>query len=131
MCQQIAFPTLSAWDQHGMRFRYSWSLFAWGREHCCPHSSLVGVVGDTQKRTKKEEEHKRGYAALGRGHLWGKNRKGEDATGGPTCHGLVKKIVTGAQPTPSSSVRVKCQMPILWRVMLLFSRDLATLSPLL
>jgi len=27
-----------------MTFRYSWSLFAWGREHCCPHSSVVGVA---------------------------------------------------------------------------------------
>ena len=54
MRQQIACHKLLAWDWHGMTFRYSWSLFAWGREHCCPHSSLAGVVGDTQKRTEKE-----------------------------------------------------------------------------
>ena len=36
---------------------FSWSLFAWGREHCCPHSSLGGVVGDTQERTQKSFPH--------------------------------------------------------------------------
>ena len=40
-----------------MAFRYTWSLFALGREHCCPHSSLGGMVGDTQERTKKEALH--------------------------------------------------------------------------
>ena len=37
-----------------MTFTFCWSLFPWGREHCCPHSSSVGVVGDTQERTKKD-----------------------------------------------------------------------------
>ena len=36
-----------------MPFRYSWSLFAWGREPCCSNSSLGGVVGDTQKRKRE------------------------------------------------------------------------------
>ena len=56
-----------------MTLRYSWSLFAWGREHCCPHSSLGGAVGDTEERTKKERRTQAGLR-LGSGipHLWGK-----------------------------------------------------------
>ena len=44
-----------------MTFRYSWSLFSWGREHCCPHSGLGGVVGDTQEGTKKEARTQAGF----------------------------------------------------------------------
>ena len=39
----------------------------------------------------------------------GKDRKGEEATGGPTCHWLVEKIGTGVQPTPPTRERIKCQ----------------------
>ena len=51
----------------GMTFRYSYSLFAWGREHCCPHSSLGGLVGGTRERTKKEA---RRQARLRRAGEW-------------------------------------------------------------
>ena len=74
-----------------MTFRYKWSLFTRGREHCCPHSS-VGEWWVAHRRSQRQE-HKQGSDALGSGipHLWEKNRKGGDATGGPTCQRLVKK----------------------------------------
>ena len=112
MRQQIAFHTLLAWDQHGMTFRYSWSLFAWD---CCSHSSSVGMVGDTQRRTKKEGRTQAGLRRTGEWHFTPVGEK--EKRGG--CHRRAnlpwvgEKIVTGAQQTPPSSVRV----------MLLFSRE--------
>ena len=95
MRQQIACHTLFAWDWHGMTFRYSWSLFAWGREHCCPRSSLVGVVGDTQKRTEKEGRTQTGLRRAGGWHstpVGGKWARGESHRranyGGATTIGL-------------------------------------------
>ena len=38
-----------------MIFRYNWSLFVSGREHCC------GVVGGTQERTRKVEKTQAGF----------------------------------------------------------------------
>ena len=51
-----------------MTFECSWSLFAWGREHCCPHSSLGRVVGGTQERTKKEARTQAGLRRAGEGY---------------------------------------------------------------
>ena len=51
-----------------MTFTYRQRLFAWGREHCCPHSSLGGVVGDTQERTKMGGRTQAGLRRAGECH---------------------------------------------------------------
>ena len=50
-----------------MTFRHSWSLFATG-QHCCPYSSLRGVVGDTPERTAKEARTQAGLRRAGEWH---------------------------------------------------------------
>ena len=56
-------------------------------------------------------EHKQGYGALGRGipHLWGKKQKRGGRHRRANLPWVGEKIVTDTQPTPPSSVRIKCQ----------------------
>ena len=62
-------------------------------------SLLLGVERTAVERSvthrrglRWEVDKRQGHGALGSiPHLWGKKIQGVDATGEPTCHGLVKK----------------------------------------
>ena len=63
--------------------------------------------------------------------LWGKELKRGRYHRRANLPWVGEKIVTGTQPTPLSSVRVKCQMPSLWRAksLWLFSTHAASSPP--
>ena len=46
---------------------YSWSLFAWGREHCCPIPVEEEWSVAHRRGLRRKQEHKHRSGALGSG----------------------------------------------------------------